>query len=128
MRRREERREELYLADIVEACRDVVRFVDDVSLDDWIANDLVHYAVLQRLTVVGEAARRLDTAIHERYPQVSWRAMGDFRNLAVHDYFAVEWPLVWAIARHDVPGLLTQVVDILARDYPLILAALDGPT
>ena len=119
------RREELYLADIVDACRDVVRFVDGISLDDWIADELVHYAVLQRLTVVGEASRRLDADVRERYPEVPWRDMGDFRNLAVHDYFAVEWPLVWAIARQDVPRLLDQVIGILGRDYPLVLASLN---
>ena len=121
------RREELYLADIVDACRDVARFTDGLSLDDWIADDIVHFAVLQRLTVVGEAARRVDPAVRDRYPQVPWRQMGDFRNLAVHDYFAVEWPLVWAIACYDVPRLLSQVTEILGRDYPAVLAALDDP-
>lgn len=42
------RREELYLADIVEACRDVVRFVGDVSLDDWIANEAVRRSLGDR--------------------------------------------------------------------------------
>ena len=38
------RRDELYLADVVEACRDVVRFVANLSLHDWLTNDLVRYA------------------------------------------------------------------------------------
>lgn len=96
-------------------------------MDDWVADDLVHFAVLQRLTVAGEAARRLDPAVRDRYPQVSWRQMSDFRNLAVHDYFTVEWPLVGAIACRDVPRLLSQMTEILATDYPAVLAALDGP-
>jgi uncharacterized protein with HEPN domain len=48
-----------------------------------------------------------------------------FPNLAVHDYFAVEWALVWAIARADVPRLGKQLRAILAADYPLVLALLD---
>lgn len=120
------RREELYLADIVEACADVVQFLDGLLLDDWIASRVLQFAVLQRLTVIGEAARRVDAAVRERYPQVPWRDLGAFRNLAVHDYFAVEWPLVWAIATRDVPELGRQVRAILAADYPLVLESLDG--
>lgn len=120
------RREELYLADIVDACRDVVQFLSGVTLDDWAGSRVLQFAVLQRLTVIGEAARQIEATVRERYPSVPWRDLGAFRNLAVHDYFAVEWPLVWAIATRNVPDLGLQVRAILAADYPLVLATLDG--
>lgn len=116
------RREELYLADIVIACRHVIRFLGGFSLDDWLASEVVQFAVLQRLAVIGEAAQRIDPAVRDRHPDVPWRDLVAFRNLAVHDYFAVEWPLVWAIASRDVPVLHRQVEAILASDYPLVLA------
>jgi uncharacterized protein with HEPN domain len=119
------RRDELYLADIVEACMDVTAFLDGVSVDEWISNREKHYAVLARLTVIGEAARQLPAAVRDRHPHIPWRLLGDFRNLAVHDYFAVEWPFVWAVARNDVPTLLAQMRALLAADYPLVLIALD---
>ena len=75
---------------------------------------------------IGEAARQLDAAVRERYPEVPWRDLIAFRNLAVHDYFAVEWALVWAIAGEDVPRLAEQFQAILAADYPLVLAMLDA--
>ena len=81
--------------------------------------------MLQRLTVIGEAARRLDPAVRDRYPEVPWRDLTAFRNLAVHDYFAVEWTLVWTIARENVPRLGEQFRAIPAADYPLVLALLD---
>ena len=84
------RREELYLADILTACRHVAAFLDGRSLDDWIEIELLRFGVLQRLTVIGEAARQLDPAVRKRYPGVPWPDLIAFRNLAVHDYFAVE--------------------------------------
>ena len=119
------RREELYLADIDDACRDVIDFLDGLTLDDWIESRVLQFAVLQRLTVISEAARQIGSAVRERYPLVPWQDLGAFRNLAVHDYFAVEWPLVWAIASREVAGLRRQVREILAADHPLVLASLD---
>ena len=79
------------------------------------------------LTVVGEAARRLSTEVRAGYPDVPWQLIGDFRNLAVHNYFSVEWSLVWSMAGRDVPRLLEQVTAILAEWSPAVLAALDEP-
>ena len=62
-----------------------------------------------------------------RHVEVTWRLIGDFRNLAVHNYFSVEWPLVWAMARSDVLRLLGQVTAILAEHYPGVLSVLDEP-
>lgn len=61
------------------------------------------------------------------HAEVPWRLIGDFRNLAIHNYFSVEWPLVWAMARGDVPRLLGQVTAILAECYPTVLSMLDEP-
>lgn len=96
-----------------------------MSLDEWLGNDLVRYAVLQRLTVIGEAARRLSPETQRLAANVPWRLMGDFRNLAVHNYFSVEWPLVWSMAHGDVPRLLEQVRAMLAQHYPAVLAVVD---
>ena len=49
-----QQREELYLADILTACRHVVAFLDGKS--HWIEDELLKFGVLQRLTVIGEAA------------------------------------------------------------------------
>ena len=39
-----------------------------------------------------------------------------FRNIAVHEYFAVSWPIVWVTATQDVPNLRRKVAQILAKE------------
>lgn len=77
------RPEDLYLVDIVEACFDVRRFIGARSAEDWHADDLLRYAVVARLTVVGEAANRPSADLRERYGDVPWREIIGFRNVAV---------------------------------------------
>ena len=40
-----------------------------------------------------------------------------FRNIAVHEYFAVNWSVVWVTATQDVPVLARQVAQILVDEY-----------
>ena len=112
------RPEDLYLADIVEACHDVRRFVGGRDADEWYADKMARYAVLARLTTLGEAANRLSPDLRRRYSGVPWREIVGFRNVAVHEYFAVEWNVVWRIAERRLPELVDYVVKILQAEYP----------
>jgi len=74
-------------------------------------------AVLQKLIVIGEAAARLPVQFRERHPEIEWADIVGFRNIAVHEYFAVSWTIVWVTATQDVPDLRRKVARILAKEY-----------
>jgi len=59
----------------------------------------------KKLIVIGEAAARLPRSFTERHPEIEWVDIVAFRNIAVHEYFAVDWKIVWVTATEDVPLL-----------------------
>lgn len=106
------RRERLYLADMLEACEDIAEFVTGVDYEEFTRNKLVRSALLQKLTVIGEAASRLPLEFTSRYNDVEWSEIAAFRNRLVHGYFNVEWQIVWTAATEEVPELRKQLVAI----------------
>jgi uncharacterized protein with HEPN domain len=84
----------------------------------FLASELHKAATLQKLTVIGEAAARLPQAFRETHPQIEWRDIVAFRNIAVHAYFTVQWDVVWATATDDVPVLRRQVQEMLEAENP----------
>lgn len=111
------RPEELYLTDIVEAADAVQRFIEGIQREDFFDDELRQSAVLQKLIVIGEAAARLPVQFRERHPEIEWADIVGFRNIAVHEYFAVSWTIVWVTATQDVPDLRRKVARILAEEY-----------
>jgi len=111
------RPEELYLADIVEAAEQIAKFLEGVVRDDFLGNDLLRSAVLQKLSVIGEAAARLGSEFTSHHPEVEWGDIVAFRNIAVHAYFNVDWAIVWIAATEDAPALREQVLRILRAEY-----------
>ena len=109
------RREELYLADILEAADAIDGFLKGVEPEDLAGDDLRRSAVLQKLVVIGEAAARLPTEFKKAHPTVEWADIIGFRNIAVHEYFAVDWSIVWVTATSDVPSLRREIARILAE-------------
>lgn len=112
------RRDELYLRDIVEAADAIAGFLANVREDHFVDNDLLRSAVLQKLIMIGEAAARLSEELKDSHPEIEWADIVAFRNIAIHAYFSVQWPIVWITATQDVPALRQQVLHILAAEWP----------
>jgi uncharacterized protein with HEPN domain len=68
---------------------------------------------LRNLEIIGEAVKHLSDDTKQRYPQVKWRKIGDFRNIVVHEYFGVSDEIVWDVGENEIPPLLAQIKIIL---------------
>ncbi|MDB5096388.1 MAG: hypothetical protein JWM80_809 [Cyanobacteria bacterium RYN_339] len=108
-------RDPLYLADITEAAGHVQDFLQDLDQHGFLASELVRSAVLQKLSVIGEAANRLTPELKAAHPEVPWRSIIGLRNIAVHAYFSIKWETIWETATQDVPALALQISSIQAQ-------------
>jgi uncharacterized protein with HEPN domain len=88
------RPEKLYLLDIIDASEAIQRFCESVNEYEFLQDDLRQSAVLQKLSVIGEAASRLPVNFRRRHADIEWEDIIGFRNIAVHEYFAVLWQIV----------------------------------
>ena len=112
------RREELYLADIVEAADSIEIFLAQVEKETFLIDDLKRSAILHKMTIIGEAVSHLSDEFRNRHSQIEWSDIIGFRNIAVHSYFSVDWNIVWTTATEDVPKLREQVAIILDQEFP----------
>jgi uncharacterized protein with HEPN domain len=64
------RPEKLYLTDILEATQAIQKFILGVDFAEFERNDMMNSAVLQKLTVIGEAASRLPKKFTDRFPEI----------------------------------------------------------
>lgn len=111
------RSDRLYLCDMVEAATAIAEFVAEVRQEDFHRSELLKSAVLQKLIVIGEAAARLSEPFRASHPQIEWRDIANFRNIAVHAYFSIDWRIVWVAATTDAPELRQVVEAILAGEF-----------
>ena len=106
------RRDEQRLNDILEALDWIAKAVSDRTEDNFVTDETLCYAVAQRLTTVGEAVARLSPEIKARHSAVPWQDIVGLRNILVHEYFGIYWPLVWQTAVDHAPVLRAQIAAI----------------
>ena len=112
------RRDDERLQDILEALDSVARMIAGRGEREFLDDEVLRYAVAQRLTVIGEAFAPLSSQLTEQYPFIPWTDIIAFRNILVHQYFGVFWPLVWQTAIADAPTLRAQIAEMIRMRPP----------
>jgi uncharacterized protein with HEPN domain len=112
------RRDEQRLIDILEALDWIAKAITGRTEAGFLADEMLCYAVAQKLTIIGEAVARLSPDITMRHDSVPWSDIVGLRNILVHEYFGIYWPLVWQTAVDHAPVLRDQVAEILSGQSP----------
>ena len=106
-----------YLLDIIEAIKDIDRYRTTRSAFD--EDERTRVWMVNRLQIIGEAARRVSDELRARQPEIPWRLIIGMRHHLVHGYFDIDPEVVWTAITERVPELKAQVEGILASDPDL---------
>ena len=109
--------EYLYLRDIIEASEDIKEFVGEISKEEFLESKLIRWAVVQRLTVIGEGSAKISDGLKAKHSSIGWKEVVRARNLLVHMYFKIDWEIIWDTVQNDIPTLEKAVQRIIEEDF-----------
>ena len=98
------RSDQLRLHDILEAIEVIASYLppNRASFD---RDPPVQSHIYRHVMMVGEAVWNLSKSLKDQNPQVPWKQIEGMRHVMVHDYFKVDWDIVYATAQTDIPAL-----------------------
>jgi uncharacterized protein with HEPN domain len=76
---------------------------------------MLNLALVRLVEIVGEAANRVSDARQQRHPEIPWRQVIGVRNRIAHGYDQIDYDILWAIVRDDLPPLVDQLRAALGR-------------
>lgn len=107
------------IQDIESAIIKIQNYTKDLTFENFQNQPAIVDAILYNFTVIGEAARAIPKAIQVRYPEVPWQDMIDLRNRMVHEYFRINYQIVWDTIQYDLEELMPQLRRILEDKNPI---------
>jgi len=106
-------RDDEYLLDILEAARLAVEYATGKTREEFLQDVQCQDAVIRRLEVIGEAARRISDQTRRVFPHLPWTEMVGMRNFLIHEYDDVDLIIVWDAVRIDLPPLIAALEKVV---------------
>jgi uncharacterized protein with HEPN domain len=91
------------LDDIIENATSIFEFTFSKSYEEFIADKMRVLAVIRCFEVIGEASNLVSEETKIKYLLIEWRMMADFRNILIHNYFGIDYEVLWQTIQESLP-------------------------
>ena len=104
---------EEYLKHILQEVEFLLLKSRELSFDDFVKDEVKTRAFLRSLEIMGEATKKIPENFRTSHQNVDWRAMAGMRDRLIHDYFGVDYEIVWDVVINEIPKLKSQLEELL---------------
>ena len=112
--KKQERSYKMYLEDIQIAMNRIAEYIEGYDFKQFKKDYKTVDAVIRNFEVIGEASKNVKEELKEKYPNVPWKEMYYLRNRVSHEYFGIDFEIIWDIAINYLPENKKQIDYIIA--------------
>jgi uncharacterized protein with HEPN domain len=91
------------LRHILDECNFLIQKSESLSEKEFYENELFQKAFVRSLEIIGEAATKSDPSFMMKHPQIPWKLMRGLRNRLIHQYFDVDYEILWQVIKVEIP-------------------------
>ena len=103
------------ISHVIDAIKEVTQYLSGISYNDFLTNSEKRFATIKQVEIIGEACNRISKEFKDNHPEIEWKEIIGFRNISIHEYFGVDFQIVWEIAQNDLPVLKEQFTKAISR-------------
>jgi uncharacterized protein with HEPN domain len=106
----------LYLEDIQTSMKRIAEYIKGYDYKKFRKDNKTVDAVVRNFEIIGEASKNLSDQLRKQNPEIPWNEMYYLRNRVMHEYFGVDYEIIWDIATNYLPGnkvLIDQIIEKL---------------
>ena len=111
----EQRSYRMNLEDIQIAMERIAEYIEGMTFSEFKKDYKTVDAVIRNFEIIGEASKNLPVEIREKYTYIPWNEMYLLRNKVSHEYFGVDYEIIWDVALNHLPRNKLQTDEILEK-------------
>ena len=102
-----------YLQHIWDEIEYLLTYSKNVNKDQFLKDETLKRSFVRSLEIIGEATKSLPESFKAKHPEISWRSMAGMRDKLIHNYFGVDYDVVWNAVVDEIPNLKVNIEKIL---------------
>ena len=103
----------MYLQDILVAMTRIAEYLEGYTFDQFKKDYKTVDAVIRNFDIIGEASRKLPDHIKDNNPDLPWDEMYLLRNKVSHEYFGIDYEIIWDVCINHLPENKLQIQSII---------------
>lgn len=105
-----------YLEDMLLSMNRIEEYTEGLDFKRFKLNYMVVDAVIRNFEVIGEASKNIPPEIKHKYPEIPWGKMYGLRNMISHEYFGIDYEMLWEIAKNNLPENQADLQEIISKE------------
>lgn len=105
--------DEIRIRHILDAILEIESFTKEISIRNFEENRMIRNATVRSLEIIGEAVGALSEEFKTLHSEIPWQDWKDFRNVLIHQYFGIDYQMVYNSLIKDMPVLKSKIAEIL---------------
>ena len=103
----------LLLEDILSAANKIQNYTEGLTYDKFPFEEKTVDAVIRNFEIIGEAAKRIPDEYKILHSEIEWRRIVGFRNRIIHEYFDIDYSIMWEIMENYLPELIMNITTLI---------------
>lgn len=91
----------------------ILNHIGNKTKDQVIHDEVLCRAAVRSIEIIGEASKKIDDEFKSIHHHIEWKKIAGTRDKLVHDYFGIDYDIVWDIIENKIPDLdyfLRQII------------------
>ena len=102
----------LLLHDILLSIERIQEYIKECEYSDFKASQITIDATIRNLEIIGEAVSQIPNEIKEKYTDIPWKEIKDFRNVVIHKYRTLDLEILWDIIANRLDDLKIKIQSV----------------
>ena len=105
-----------FLNHILDECVFLINHIKPLGYEDFSNSDISKRAAVKSIEIIGEAAKRISLETRTNSNHVEWTELSKMRDILVHQYFGIDYEIVWDVISHKISALKNKI-ELLLNEY-----------
>ena len=83
----------------------ILQHTENKTKEHVLNDEVLCRALVRSIEIIGEASKKVDDEFKAVHNHIEWKKMAGTRDKLIHDYFGIDYDIVWDIIENKIPNL-----------------------